>query len=100
MGHKDTVTETYMEQNIVFADAFNYYIFGGQQVIRPDQLKELDTTEMVVPYGADGAGEPEQKYRDVMKSLTAMQDENAAYLLLGSENQSDVNYAMPVKNLV
>ena len=29
-----------------------------------------------------------------------MQDENAAYLLLGIENQSDVHYAMPVKNLV
>ena len=100
MGRKDTVTKTYMEQNVVFADAFNYYIFGGQQVILPEQLKELNTTEIVVPYGADGAGEPEQKYRDVMKSLTAMQDENAAYLLLGIENQSDVHYAIPVKNLV
>lgn len=100
MGRKDTVTKTYMEQNIVFADAFNYYIFGGQQVILPEQLKELDTTEIAVPYGADGAGEPEQKYRDVMKSLIAMQDENMAYLLLGIENQSDVHYAIPVKNLV
>lgn len=100
MGRKDTVTKTYMEQNSIFADAFNYYIFGGKQVIRPEHLKELDTTEMVVPYGADDAGEPEQKYRDVMKSLTAMQDEHAAYLLLGIENQSDVHYAIPVKNLV
>ncbi len=100
MGRKDTVTGAYVKQNTIFADAFNYYIFGGQQVIRPDQLRELDTAEIVVPYGADGAGEPEQKYRDVMKSLTAMQDENAAYLLLGIENQSDVHYAMPVKNLV
>lgn len=40
LGHKDTVTETYMEQNIVFADAFNYYIFGGQQVIRPNRLRQ------------------------------------------------------------
>ena len=100
MGRKDMVTGAYVKQNTIFADAFNYYIFGGQQVIRPEQLKELDTAEIVVPYGADGAGEPEQKYRDVMKSLTAMQDENAAYLLLGIENQSDVHYAMPVKNLV
>ena len=100
MGRKDTVTGAYVKQNTIFADAFNYYIFDGQQVIRPDQLRELDTAEFVVPYGADGAGEPEQKYRDVMKSLTAMQDENAAYLLLGIENQSDVHYAMPVKNLV
>lgn len=69
-------------------------------MILPEQLKELDTTEIAVPYGADGAGEPEQKYRDVMKSLIAMQDENMAYLLLGIENQSDVHYAIPVKNLV
>ena len=100
LGRKDTVTKTYMEQNTVFADAFNYFIFGGQQVIMPEQLRELDITEIVVPYGADGAGEPEQKYRDVMKSLTAMEDEHAAYLLLGIENQSDVHYAMPVKNLL
>lgn len=32
----------------------------------------MDTTEIVVPYGADDAGEPKQAYRDVMKSLVAM----------------------------
>lgn len=100
MGRKDTVTKDYMKQNTIFADAFNYYIYGGQQRIMPEQLQELDTTEIIVPYGADDAGEPEQVYRDVMKSMVAMKDEHAAYLLLGIENQSDVHYAMPVKNLV
>lgn len=89
-----------MKQNLIFSDAFNYYIYGGQQRILPEQLRELDTTEIAVPYGADDAGEPEQVYRDVIKSLIAMKDERAAYLLLGIENQSEVNYAMPVKNLV
>ena len=98
MGRKDTVTKNYMKQNTIFADAFNYYIYGGQQRILPGQLQELDTTEIVVPYGADDAGEPEQVYRDVMKRVVAMKDEYAAYLLLGIENQGDVNYAMPVKN--
>ena len=60
----------------------------------------MDTTEIVVPYGADDAGEPEQVYRDAMKSLVAMKDERAVYLLLGIENQGDVHYAMPVKNLL
>lgn len=98
LGRKDTVTKDYMKQNTIFADAFNYYIYGGQQRILPGQLQELDTTEIVVPYGADDAGEPEQVYRDVMKRVVAMKDEYAAYLLLGIENQGDVNYAMPVKN--
>lgn len=46
LGRKDTVTGAYVKQNMIFADAFNYYIFGGQQVIQPDRLKELDTAEI------------------------------------------------------
>ena len=49
LGRKDTVTKDYMKQNTIFADAFNYYIYGGQQRILPGQLQELDTTEIVVP---------------------------------------------------
>ncbi len=100
MGRKDTVTKRYMRQDHIFADLFNYYIFGGQQMIRPEQLRELDTTEIVVPYGADGAAEPEQRYRDVMKSLSAMEDGNAAYLLLGIEDQSAVEYGIPVRDML
>ncbi len=100
LGRKDTVTKDYIKQNTIFADAFNYYIYGGQQRIMPKQLRELDAAETIVPYGADDAGEPEQVYRDVMKSMVAMKDERAAYLLLGIESQGEVNYAMPVKNLV
>lgn len=43
---------------------------------------------------------PVQKFRDVSKYLTVMEDDSAAYLLLGIENQSAVNYAMPVRNMV
>ena len=100
LGRKDTVTKDYIKQNTIFADAFNYYIYGGQQRIMPKQLRELDAAETIVPYGADDAGEPEQVYRDVMNSMVAMKDERAAYLLLGIESQGEVNYAMPVKNLV
>lgn len=81
LRRKDTVTKDYMKQNAIFADAFNYYIYGSQQRILPGQLQELDTTEIAVPYGADDAGEPKQVYRDVMKSVVAMKDEHAAYLL-------------------
>ncbi len=35
-----------------------------------------------------------------MKSLTAMEDGNTAYLLLGIENQSETSYAMPVRNML
>lgn len=39
-----------------------------------------------------------QKYRDILKSAVIKQDDVAAYILLGLENQSDIHYAMPVRN--
>lgn len=101
MGVKDTVTTKYMRQNEIFADAFNYYVYGGEQVINPESLEELDTREIDVPYGGEkGAKQPVQKTRDVIKSVIAMMDKRTAYLLLAIENQSNIHYAMPVKNMV
>lgn len=101
MGVKDTVTARYMRQNEVFADAFNFLLYQGRQVITPENLTELDTREIEVPYGGkDGAKQPIQRTRDVMKSVTAMTDRQRAYMILAVENQSSVNLAMPVKNLV
>ena len=35
MGLADTVTKAYMKENTVFADAFNYLIYGGKAVVDP-----------------------------------------------------------------
>lgn len=48
MGAADTVTKAYMRENAIFADAFNYLIYGGRRVIDPNSLKEL--------YAGDHAG--------------------------------------------
>ena len=52
MGLADTVTKAYMKDNSVFADAFNYLIYGGEAVVDPKQLQELDTTEIALPFGS------------------------------------------------
>ena len=100
MGQKDITTKDYVKETAVFADAFNKYIYKGKQVIKPENLRPLDTDLTAIPYGADGAGVPTQRYRDVLKSATVMMDDNAAYLLLGIESQSEIHYAMPVRNMV
>ena len=104
MGMTDTVTKEYMRGNKVFADAFNYLIYGGEQVVKPALLQELDTTEIAIPFALDEeentTEEAVQKYRDVLKSTVIMQDAKASYILLGVENQTDVHYAMPVRNII
>lgn len=104
MGRADTITKKYMRKNEVFADAFNFLIYGGEDVVDPSLLQELDTTEIAVPFGMSDEDKPNdeavQKYRDVLKSTIIMQDSKASYILLGIENQTDVHYAMPVRNII
>lgn len=98
MGKPDTITKEYMRRPDVFADVFNQFLYHGRQVILPERLIELDTTEIVVPYGADNVSVPEQRYKDVAKMLAAMTDGRAAYCILAAENEDKINYAMPVKD--
>ena len=107
MGKVDTVTKAYMRKNNIFADAFNYLIYDGKPVVAPEQLRELDTTEIALPFGPQENGngnsqssEMIQKYRDILKSAVVMQEDEAAYILLGIENQTDIHYAMPVRNMI
>lgn len=95
MGTVDIVTKEYMRGNAVFADAFNYLIYGGKKVIDPAGLTEVDTAATAV-----GKKDALQKYRDVLKAAVIKQDEKMSYVLLGVENQTDIHYAMPVRNAV
>lgn len=94
----DTITKDYVKNAGVFADIFNYYIYGGRQVILPEQLTERDTTKIALPYGVEGAVVPVQKFRDVQKLYAAMTDGKIEYVLYGAENQAEIHYAMAVKN--
>ena len=97
MGKADIESRKYMRDTAHFADVVNYYVFGGRQIVRPDDLTPLDTAEVVIPYG-NGARSPVQKYRDTVKLWSAMTDDRAVYVILGAENQTEVHYAMPVRS--
>lgn len=100
MPMQDAATKQYMSEAAVFADAFNYLIYGGEQVIRPEDLTDMDTTQYALPYDAAGRTEAVQKYRDTLKTLAVKADGQCTYLVLGIENQSNVHYAMPVRNML
>lgn len=100
MGKKDVLSKDYMSDNRKFADVFNYYLYDGEQVIKPQDLKEKDITEMVFPYKDKHFVYPVEKYRDILKQCVIKADSEYTYFLLGIENQSDIHYAMPVKSMV
>lgn len=100
MGKADGVTKSYMRENAIFADAFNFYVHNGKQVIDPGQLQSLDTAEIGTPFGSKEGQEVVQKYRDILKRVSIKRDENMTYVLLGIEDQTRVHYAMPVRNII
>ena len=107
MGFTDAVTKAYIRENTVFADAFNYLLYDGKQIIKPENLHTKDITEIAIPFHPEGKISPRklsksatQKYRDIFKSTVVMNDDEASYILLGIENQSEVHYAMPVRNAI
>lgn len=103
MGKTDIVTKNYMRGSDIFADAFNFLIYNGEAGIQPQSLQERDATELAVLFSNDSVKnetEVQQKYRDVLKRAVIMQNKETTYLLLGIENQTDIHYAMPVRNMI
>lgn len=98
MSKKDTVAKKYMSNNEYFADAFNY-LFDGRIKIMPDDLREEDPVELAIIQKSRKIF-ANQKVRDILKKCIIKHTDEATFVLLGIENQSDIHYAMPVKNLV
>ena len=92
LGKADTITRQYMNDSTIFADAFNFWVYNGRQVIQPEQLQPLNTTAVETLFTSDGKNVPIQKIRDTLKYLTVMTDDAAAYAVLGIENQTDIHY--------
>jgi hypothetical protein len=99
MGIVDDITKKYISHNTIFADLCNYHLFSGRQVITPDKLQEQDVTELGVLFEKDKSATV-QKMRDVLKKCTVKTSDDVVYMIVGVENQSDVHYAMAVKNMV
>ena len=115
MGKKDAVSKHYMSKNEIFADAINFYFFDGKEKVKPEDLEELDSSELVLPYGKSteqkstkgdsvqgraALSVPVQKYRDILKRCVIRRCQETVYMIYGIEAQSDIHYAMPVRSML
>ena len=103
MGNIDKLTTKFMNHNDVFADAFNFFIYNGEKIIDASTLKPMDSHILLDIFDWDKPKQSYktvQKYRDVFKQAVIKYNGEAAYVLLGVENQTDIHYAMPVRNMI
>ena len=100
MGKSDSYSKDLMQRDEYFADTVNNAVFEGKVVVSPEELTELDTTELTIVEDVVNKNVPVQKYRDVLKQTVIRKDDKAIYAIIGIENQTTVHYAMPVKCLL
>lgn len=96
MGSNNAVSKNYLSDNRRFAQICNNELFGGKPFICPDKLREMDTEEMLLNGVRPADLDVLEKYRDVLR----VYDDQIVFLILGIENQTDVHYAMPLRQML
>lgn len=100
LGTKDSKAKEYLSDNTRFSEICNYVLFDGEKVIKPENLKECDTTEVLSVFGIDRKQIVKQKWRDLLKGVSVKYTESVYIVLMGIEAQTDVHYSMPVKTMI
>ena len=92
----DTVLKNYWSCNEQFADIFNAVLFEGKQVIRHEELEDVDTEESTVLEHKDYA-ESIEASRDNIKIRKRSSENGIEFVMLGKESQKHIHYAMPLR---
>ncbi len=92
----DIVVKNYWHNNEQFADIFNAVLFDGEQMIKPDELEDMDTEESSVLEHKEYA-ESIGASRDNVKIRKKSTTYDVELLILGIEGQESIHYAMPMR---
>lgn len=85
MGKKDMYQSDFYEKRERFSDVFNGALFGGEEVMKPQELEEADS--VMVSLLANGAGE-----KVICDKIRKWKGQYVSLMVL--ENQSYVDYRM------
>ena len=99
MGDIDISARELLQDKEEFAKVFNLAFYNGLQVIKPEELRDADS---VCFMAGDSTGKDSKgiiRLRDLARSIEIKEDSHTKYVLLGIENQSCIDYGMPLRLL-
>ena len=89
-----------MERPDIFADAINYAVYQGKQIVKAESLEDASTVATSFVCNGNNSAVTFERIRDVRKVVKLNTEDRTAYMIYGAENQSHIHYAMPVKNML
>ena len=89
---KDITTKNLLENNDVFADIANVNLFGGDLLIKQEDLEEMPADASY----KDLEGRRHKLSRDILKKVNRL---GGCIAFIGYENQTGINNVMPIRNM-
>ena len=68
MGKADIAVKNWLSDKERFADLFNGTVFGGKQVVLPENLEDMDRETDIIVTDKREKGRGVQRFRDIVKN--------------------------------
>ena len=96
MAKKAAAVKQWIGNRKRFANLFNVKIFGGVQIIKPEDLELIESETHILIQTKDGKKQEIHRYRDIAMRWKGKMD----FMILACENQDKIHYAMPVRTML
>ena len=95
MGKYDTCMKEFLQNKDRFADLFNGCCFQGRQIIRAEDLREASENYVITDKRLPG--KTRQKDTEIIRDIKMVLGSGMVLQVLAVENQSYIDYAIPVR---
>lgn len=95
MGKYDTCMKEFLQNKDRFADLFNGCCFQGRQIIRAEDLREASENYVITDKRLPG--KTRQKDTEIIREVKMVLGSGMVLQVLAVENQSYIDYAMPMR---
>lgn len=96
MGKNNIIVKRWFSDKKRTADLFNAEVFGGKQIILPEELELISGESSIIIRDKEENEKNVDRYRDIVMRWNYGVD----FMILAIENQDKIHYAMPVRNMV
>ena len=96
MGTGNAAVKQWLSNRNRFADLFNGFVFGGEQIVFPEELEPTETETDILVKDKNEKIKEVQRHRDIVMKWK----KGIELVILACENQQKIHYAMPVRNML